>query len=53
MKAKQSLYYKYAQVSFSLKAVFYAELKTRRSYTPQALRIAFLAYVSAVLQPEH
>ena len=50
IKAKQSLYYTYAQVSFGSKVDFLSELKTRCADLPHTSSKAFLVHFSDILQ---
>ena len=50
IKAKQSLYYTYAQVISASKVGFFPHLKNRHSNCPQNSRLAFLVDFSGILQ---
>ena len=52
IKAKQRLYYTYAQVNSALKVGYFPQTKIWCSNRPQTLRLAFLVNFASVLQPK-
>jgi len=53
LKAKQSLYYTYAQESFASKVGFFPQSRNRRSDHLQTLRPAFLVDFSGIPKPKN